>query len=271
MLHYESMKLKLNNQIINFEFYESGKNRKNASMLVFLHGWQRNLKDFEIIAQNLIESGYNVLSIDLPGFGQSSLPDFSWETKDYADFLKLFLEKLLKSNFRNFRSLTSETFILVGHSFGGRVAIKFAAKYPELIKKLVLIASPGVKHKSIKYILYRIVAKAVKNILTILGLSKLKNALREKFSSDDYLKSHGIMKEVLIKTIDEDLTDDAGKIQAPVLIIWGKNDKELQVKDAFILYKTIKNSQIEIFENAGHFVFLDKPKEFLDAVKKFII
>lgn len=260
------MKIRINNQIVNFEFYQALAKESIKPILVFLHGWQRSFRDFEIIAQELNKRGWPILLVDLPGFGGSSLPDFGWRVENYADFLKAFLE-----HFRKFlASSFSTSSIIIGHSFGGRVAIKFASKYPEKVKKLVLVASGGIKHKTFKSIALKYFAKIVKNFLKIFKLSRLSEHLREKFSSPDYLQASGVMKEVFLNSINEDLTNDAKKIQAPALIIWGEDDQELPVQDAFILQKTIKQSRVEIFDNAGHFMFLEKQQDFLKILTKFI-
>lgn len=274
------MKIRINNQIVNFEFYQTSVRGNIRPILVFLHGWQRSLRDFEVIAQELNKSDWPILLVDLPGFGGSSLPNFGWHIENYVDFLKAFLEQF-RISFRNFGNTISEnrkflasgfstSSIIIGHSFGGRVAIKFASKYPDKVKKLVLIASGGIRHKTFKSIALKYFAKIVKNFLKIFRLSRLSEHLREKFSSPDYLQASGIMKEVFLNSISEDLTNDAKKIQAPTLIIWGEDDEELPVQDAFILQKTIKQSRVEIFDRAGHFMFLEKQQDFLKILTEFI-
>jgi len=262
------MKVKVNNLIINFECYNFSQNKTDVPFLVFLHGWQRSLGDFRLIGENLKSAGYNVLLLDLPGFGQSSLPLEPWTIGDYADFLKEFLEKLLKLDFNNYQS--SPSIILIGHSFGGRIAIKFTAKYPQIVKKLILIASGGVKNKSTKNLIYKIIAKIFKNIFKILGLSKLYIFLASNFSSPDYFQAQGVMKQIFINAINEDLVFQAQKIKAPTLIIWGQEDEQLPVKDAFILQNAIEGSRCEIFKDAGHFLFLEKEDEFLKVISQFI-
>lgn len=262
------MKIKIINQIVNFEFYQNQPGRSQP-ILVFLHGWQRSLGDFRLIAEDLRRRGFSVLILDLPGFGQSSLPTNAWNIEEYADFLKIFFEKFIASYSASFPSGTPVKFGIIGHSFGGRLAIKFASKYPSFVQKLVLVASGGLKHKSVKNFVYKIISKIVKIILNILRLNKFKEYLKHKFSSEDYLEARGILKDIFIKAIQEDLTADATKIQASTLIIWGEDDSELPVQDAFLLQKAIRNSQVKIFENAGHFVFLEEPQKFTDVIGSF--
>ncbi len=261
------MYIKINNQIIYFKFYQGVNQKPLKPILVFLHGWQRSHQDFDIIAQNFNKIGFSTLLIDLPGFGKSNLPQFAWTIEDYADFLSDFLQKISKSS----RFLQEHlSYILIGHSFGGRVVIKFAAKYPTMVKKMVLIASGGVKHKSLKIVLLRYLAKIMKFFLKTLRLSKLSQALQAMFSSPDYLALSGVMKQIFLNAINEDLTLQANKIKCPTLIIWGENDEELSPQDAFILGRTISDSSVKILENAGHFVFLEKSEDFFNILRKFI-
>lgn len=261
------MNTKINNQIVNFEFYKAPDGKITKPILVFLHGWQRTYQDFDIVAKDLNRRGWSILLVDLPGFGKSSVPKFGWRIGNYADFLQnlLIRFKLSAPEINQWFPI-----IIIGHSFGGRVAIKLAAKYPEMVKKIVLISSGGIKHKSFKIIALKYLAKTVKIFLKILRLSKVSESLRQKFSSSDYLEATGIMREVFLNAVNEDLTQDAKKITAPTLIIWGEDDEELPPQDALILQKEIKYSHIEIFENAGHFVFLDNPQKFQNTLIEFV-
>ncbi len=261
------MYIKINNQIIYFEFYQGVNQKPLKPVLVFLHGWQRSHRDFDIIAQNFNKIGFSTLLIDLPGFGKSNLPQFAWTIEDYADFLSDFFQKISKSSRFLQKNLS---YILIGHSFGGRVVIKFAAKYPIMVKKIILIASGGVRHKSLKIISLKYLSKIGKFFLKTLKLSKLSQALQTKFSSPDYLALSGIMKQIFLNVINEDLILEANKIKCPTLIIWGENDEELPLQDALILGKAISNSSVKILKNAGHFVFLEKPEDFFNILKKFI-
>ena len=100
--------------------------------LIFLHGWGSNLHAFDKLTEQLNED-YTIYQIDLPGFGESEIFD-SYTIEEYAEIIHEFCLKLgvVKP-------------ILVGHSFGGRIAIKFASLYS--VQRLVLIGSPGIREK----------------------------------------------------------------------------------------------------------------------------
>ncbi|HXS14760.1 MAG TPA: alpha/beta fold hydrolase, partial [Candidatus Saccharimonadales bacterium] len=90
--------------------------------IVILHGWQKSGKDYAEIQKIFEKEGYIVFSPDMPGFGSEKLAKEAMSVDDYVDFIEAFLQKKKLNKI-----------ILIGHSFGGRVGAKFAAKYPEKV------------------------------------------------------------------------------------------------------------------------------------------
>lgn len=234
-------------------------------VVVFLHGWGRTLDDFDNIRERLSRSlsGAGFLQIDLPGFGGSPLRDEKgFFLNDYVSILKSLFEKLAIGRV-----------VLVGHSFGGRVAIKFAAVFPEKVSRVVLIASAGIPQKSVRthllYIgrgIFRSIFFAFENLPFIF---KLKNLLGAFFGSPDYRQTSGALRATFQKTFDEDLRPHAARIKAPTLIIWGRNDRETPLEDGEEFGAIITNSRLEVLEG-GHFVFLDKPAETAGLIASFL-
>ena len=126
------MKKILNNLKITYRF---SNNKNSAETILLLHGWGGNLNSFRFLEKNLIELGFSVLTIDFPGFGGSELPP---ETFTMHDYYKIVSELLIAENIKKVN--------IVGHSFGGRVAIMLAGLEPEKVNKLVLVDSAGIKH-----------------------------------------------------------------------------------------------------------------------------
>jgi pimeloyl-ACP methyl ester carboxylesterase len=233
---------------LKVNYYES-EVFKSEGALVFLHGWQAEA----LVFKNILEKCQNFVTLDFPGFGKSEIPKVDWDVSSYAEFLRNFLEKLEIKNP-----------ILVGHSFGGRVVIKYNDKYGEA-KKNILIGSAGIRAKSKNIIIYKIIAKAFKVIFSIPGLSFFKDSVRRKFykaiKSEDYINT-GNMTEIYKKVIQEDLSGEMQKIKVPTTLIWGENDTEAPLKDGEKMHELIQNSQMFVIKNAGHYVFLDQPEEF---------
>lgn len=213
--------------------------------LIFLHGWGRNLSDFDKVT-NQINDDFTVYQLDLPGFGESSI-NKGLSVEEYTDIIYEFCLKL---------AINSP--IVVGHSFGGRVAIMYACKHE--VSKLVLVASPGIKQrfnlkKYLKIKIYKILKRL--NIKLNLG-------------SKDYKNSNNILKEVLVKAVNLDLTHYALKITAPTLLIYGEKDKHVPLYVANKLNKLIKNSALITIPKCSHFPFVEKYRHFLIVLKSFI-
>lgn len=248
----------INGLKINYE--ESG-SEKSGESLVLLHGWKNDLEIWQSITPFLIN--YHVIKLDLPGFGKSDFMPEAWNVSDYAKFLNNFFEKL---------GISKTT--LIGHSFGGRIAVKFGVLYPNKASKLVLIDSGGVRLKSFRRLAALLLTKLGK-IIWLFPLIRLKkNELRQKFyeaiKANDYLEPNPILKKTLLKIIEEDLRNDAKKINSPTLIIWGEKDLITSRKEGLLLADSVKNSRLIFIKDAGHWPFIEKTPDFIKILTDFI-
>jgi len=224
----------------------------------FLHGWGSEAMRFGGVLQK-IESA---VAIDLPGFGGSEKPKGDWSLEDYVKFVRKFIEQM-----------GIKTPIIVGHSFGGSIAIEYAVSHSDNVKKLVLIGSAGIRRKSAKKLIFLILSKTVGLLFRIPGFGKARSALRKKFykaiNSEDYIQA-GEMEGIYRKIIGEDISKDFSRINVPTLLIWGSNDQETPVAYAMEMNEAIKGSKLEVIKGVGHYVFLDKPEEFEKIFFSFI-
>jgi pimeloyl-ACP methyl ester carboxylesterase len=240
----------INNLVINYKILGSGRTN-----LLLLHGWGCDLNIFKQLIQKFNKNKYTIYFFDFPGFGKSQLPKDVWGVGEYAAFLKQFLEKLQINKA-----------IILGHSFGGRVAIKFASEYSQRVQKLILVGCAGIKKKLPKS--YLMAVKAGKAIFKLPFLKKYKNKVLGQIGARD-LASSGAMQEIFKKVVNEDLRPGAKKISAPTLLIYGINDQETPVEYGQIFNKLIPNSKLRVIKNAGHYVFLDQPDDFLAIMENF--
>jgi len=236
-----------NNVKINYKEY--GNKKKDS--IVYLHGWGQNIEMMEPIANPFIETNH-LLIIDLPGFGASSEPTYPWDLVDFVEMIHALLEKL---NIKNPS--------IVGHSFGGKLALLYASKYDT--KKLVILAAPFVKSdKPIsKKVLF---LKKFKNIPV---LNKVADKIKSHMGSTDYRNASPIMRSILVKHINEDIQEDIKKIKCPTLIIWGTNDTAVPVENAYLLEKLIKDSGVVIYENCTHYAYLERLNQTIEVLKSF--
>lgn len=242
----------IHNLNINYQTIGKGEN------LILLHGWGMDVSTWWPVV-DLLKQDFTLWLLDLPGFGKSDLPNKTWSIEDYADEIANFIrEHRIKKP------------ALLGHSFGGSVAIKLASKYPNLISKLILESSSGIRPKP--NLLIRLFTAAAKLIKLFPDLLNIKDRLRNwfyKLIGSDYLTT-GKLKKTFLKVIRQDLSEDAKKISQETLIIWGENDKTLPLDRGKKLYQLIKNSRLEIIENAGHAPHIKNPYFFTNYVKDFI-
>ncbi|MCL5666384.1 MAG: alpha/beta hydrolase [Patescibacteria group bacterium] len=240
--------------------YSENAGREAGAALLFLHGWRSNKEAWNGVVKRLKDlkiERLNYFAIDLPGFGGSEVPKTAWSVGDYAVAVWEFIKKL-----------ELENVILVGHSFGGRVAIKLAANNPELIKGLVLADSAGFAGSRPKKSLMATLAKAVKPVFKPQFMQGLRQGIYRKIGAEDYVATPEL-QQTYVKVINEDLTEDMKKVSIPTLIIWGENDKATPIEFGKRMRQLIAGSKLEVLPNAGHFSFVDQPEEFAKILAVF--
>ena len=242
------MEYKYKDVSINYSFYDN----KSKTNIIYLHGWGQNIEMMMPIAKPFIKKD-NVLIIDLPGFGLSSEPTYEWELNDYADMVYELSKKLKMKNP-----------ILIGHSFGGKISICYALKYD--VKKLVLLASPykkGIKKTSLK-------VKMLKAMKKVPGLRKLENYVKKHVGSTDYRNASVMMRNILVKHVNTDLTEEVKNIKCPTVLIWGTNDEEAKYEDALELEKLIPNAGLVTYEGCTHYAYLERLQQTINILNSFI-
>ena len=230
--------------------------------VVLMHGWGGQVASLKPVFDYLSKS-YKVFALDFPGFGKSEPPPEPWGNEDYGKFVMKF-----------FNAMGIKKANIIAHSFGGRIAIWLAANSPEMVNKLVLVDSGGIKpRRTLKYYIKILIAKAGKRILLLPVFGKygesLLNNLYRLVGSKDYQQQTGIMRGTLVKVVNEDLKWLLPKIMAPTLLIWGENDKDVPLYYAKIMEKEIKDVGLVILKGAGHFSYLDRFPDFCLIVSKF--
>ena len=229
----------------------------SKDFIVFLHGWGADKNSF-LWTKNYFDD-FSLVYVDFDGFGECPEPPFAYGVSDYALKLKELID-----------TFDAQTLTLVGHSFGGRVAIKFAFLYQNEYKnmQICLVDSAGLKPKRnlIKFLKIKkykfLKRRALKN-------PKLLPKLKSMGSSDFKILSDK-MKQTFVKVVNEDLASNAKFIKCRTCIIWGSKDTETKLYMAKKLNRLIKNSELHTIKGAGHYSFLDNPQEFLILLDTFV-
>jgi pimeloyl-ACP methyl ester carboxylesterase len=236
---------------------------RDAPVVILLHGWGADAHSFAGLATSL-SGRFRVICLDLPGFGGSQAPPVDWHIHDYAALVAAFVAKLGNPPLA----------AVIGHSFGGRIAMKALAEGLLAPGRLVLMGSAGVKHsQSARNQAFKVIAKAGKAATSLPGLSRLRSKLRRQLyqsaGSTDYLTA-GPLRQVFINTINEDLQSAAAAITAPALLLWGANDADTPPADGRLLASKIHHATFVQIPAAGHFVYLDAPEAVAAHIMKFL-
>lgn len=223
--------------------------------LVFLHGWGQDHRSFEksIFA---LRKDYQILNLDLPGFGVNNEILRPLDLNDYVFMLKEIIEE---SNLSDV--------IIIGHSFGGRIAIKYASIYHT--KALILVSSAGIRRKNLSLTLKILRYKVLKRFYRLFSKSRYQQLLLNS-GSRDYLNASFLMKQTMSKIIRIDLRKDLKKVKSPTYLLWGIYNQETPYKDTLLMQKYLSSSFLIPFYNSGHFCFLDEENKFTKVLNRII-
>lgn len=206
--------------------------------VIALHGWGRDRSDW----LTTLRGGPSAIALDLPGFGLSKPPPQPWDTHDYAHLLAPIAVASPRPR------------LLVGHSFGARIAIRLAAANPEQFDGLILTGAPLIR------LTQRLSPARPYRILRTLHRHGLLNErqmdrARFRYGSKDYRTSEGVMRQTLVRVINEDYTEDIRKIDQyhlPLLLVWGAQDTTTPIEIARTLVERHSNAQLLVAEGSAH-------------------
>lgn len=206
--------------------------------IFILHGWAFDTLKWEPFLKELRSNKVNPIMLKIPGLTDKI--DRVWNVDDYVEWLK--------NKLKNEKDI-----ILLGHSNGGKIALTFGLKYPKKVEKIILIDSSGIYHNElllrIKRFIFKLLAKIGKKITKS---DKLRNLLYKFARENDYNESNEIMKSTMQNLINVDLTPKLSQIIIPTVIIWGKDDSQTPVQDAYVFKNQIPNSELFLIDGARH-------------------
>lgn len=243
---------------LKIHFKVSGQGRD----LVMLHGWGADISSLRPLHRHY-ERFFRTYSLDLPGFGLSDQPPHKWGVAEYAETVASFLQNL---------GLNQP--IILGHSFGGKISVYLAA-HQQPLHKLILVDSAGIVPKRrANYYLRVYLYKTARCIAELPGLKKIfgkkLQAFKNQAGSQDYRNAKGVMRETLVKVVNEDLTDMLSRIKVPTLLVWGRDDTATPVDDGRLMEQLIPGAGLVVLQGAGHYSYLDRLPEFIKVTGMFL-
>lgn len=236
--------------------------------MLLLHGWGVSSEVMVPLAEQLADSHTCYLP-DLPGFGQTPPPATPWSISDYADLIEEFINE----------EFTEPVDLLV-HSFGGRIALKLCARasIKKKVHKVLITGGAGMKPKrNLLFYLKKYTAKLLKAPFQILPKSQKEKSLQElrktrlwkQLGSSDYSKLSGVMRKTFVRSVTEYLEPCLPHIPHETLLLWGRDDTATPLYQAERMEDGIKKAALVIIENAGHYAFLDQPRQFTAIAQAF--
>lgn len=251
-------------QDLKVQYIEQGQ----GPLVVLFHGWGANKELFQALISTLA-ARYRVAAPDTPGFGQSQEPGEAWSLEDYCAFSKAFIDHVAGPE--------DKEVILGGHSHGGRTLIRLVGSgmLERKVSKLILIDSAGIVHEKTPEQMRRI--KRYKRGKKILSLPPVKalfphalERLQSKSGSADYRMASPVMRQSMVKLVNEDVREYLPGIKAETLLVWGDQDKDTPLSDGQLMERMIPGSGLAVLAGAGHFSFLDRQYQFLAVMRSFL-
>lgn len=226
--------------------------------VILLHGWGQNKEMMDLIFEHL-KDRFHVFSLDFPGFGESDDPKEAWGVMEYMHFLEDFIQ---------YNQI--ENPILIGHSFGCRVAIRYAAVHHD-VKKMVLTGAAGIKPKrGLDYHMRTAAYKTGKWFLKVTGQNDKLTELQKNAGSEDYRNAQGIMKAVFVKVVNDDVTPVLKDVVCPVLLVWGDQDTAAPIWMGKVMEKEMKDAGLAVFEGDDHWAYWHQPARFNAVLDVFL-
>jgi pimeloyl-ACP methyl ester carboxylesterase len=231
--------------------------------VLLLHGWGANAESFTGLIR-MAKTSRRLVALDLPGFGESPLGVTEWTRASYAELVR----ELIRS--RNWNQVA-----VLGHSYGGGVALCLAGEPAAPMDRLLLCAAsgaglpnsggPGARVRT-----FRALRRTVETVLPARLAEPTVEWLRQRMGSADY-RSAGPLRPILVRAVQEDLSGVAERVQVQTLIIWGALDTELPL-DPYgrRLRQLISSSELVEFQASGHFPFVDEPARFAAVFDSFV-
>lgn len=215
-----------------------------------LHGWGGSINSLKSLQDELAKN-YQVVNVELSGFGQSPEPNSVYGIEDFVKEIISLAD-----------SLKIKQFALFGHSFGGQIAAKMALDYPNRVSHLILCGAAVIRKRST---ITKLIIRAGK-IFKKVGLGQIASLA---FTRSDYHKASPKMKQIMNKVLNQDLTEELKDIKIPTLILWGDHDNYTPVTQAYFIKSQIKNIKLKIFPGQRHNLPLVSPKQVAEEICKF--
>jgi pimeloyl-ACP methyl ester carboxylesterase len=239
-------------------------NQYAEDSVVLIHGIGDNAsRDWNSQIPALVND-YHILTIDLPGFGRSDHGDKDYSPEQYTALIEFIA-----------RRYGIEKFDLLGHSMGAAISLLYASRFPNRVKRLVVVDSAGILHRMAvgKYVIAGKVnggeASKTNNLESyIVKVIEKVDWIFSIFRDD--VAENSEHARAGIELVDYDFGGAIDLLDKPTLIVWGEDDSVAPLRTAKVLHHRIQQSQLRIIKEAGHLPMKDKSEEFNAIMLDFL-
>jgi pimeloyl-ACP methyl ester carboxylesterase len=258
-------------------YVEMGPQSGRAVLLV--HGlsgsWPNWLETIPYFARE-----HRVVALDLPGFGDSPMPDWEVGVEAYGHFVLDFCD-----------ALRVERCTIVGNSMGGFIAAETATHEPRRFEKLVLVSAAGVSHARMRREPAEVAARmgiaTAPLLLRLVDTGMRRPGIRQALFAGLFYAPNRLRRELLWECFHHgngrpgvlpavrglmgyDILDRLEDVEVPTLIVWGRNDHVVPPNDAIGYGRRLHNSRTVIFDKTGHLPMAERPVRFNRVLEAFL-
>lgn len=269
----------INDPIFGGKAYIVEAGRQHKELVVLVHGLGNRASDtWEKLIPRLSDH-YRVLTFDLPGFGHSSKSNQLYSPDNYVAFINFLVKKT-----------GYKQFMLVGHSMGGNIALRFAVTYPNKVKRLMLIDAAGVLHRS-TYTTYlthygiqllpQVYAQQENDIRSVAGaiLGELAQQNTVLQAGEEMVLNDPMLRQKLMggnptiiaayAMMMTDYSKSLTSLKVPTLLLWGRDDNVVPLRTGKVLATNLPNAGLIVLSHAGHVPMRDQPLIFANWLQRF--
>jgi len=235
-------------------------NNQVKQNLVIIPGWGGTKQSWKGFIEKA-EDYFEVRCLEMPCFGDNPCPKDVWGVDEYADWAAKEIADL-------------ERPIVLGHSFGGQIAVNLASRSDNPCSKLILSGAAVLRNEnSIKKAIFLVLAKTGKIFFSLPILKKSQNLFKKILykaaDSPDYGKTQGIEREIFKKIIRQSQKEKLNPIKVPTLVVWGSRDSYVPLKEGKIIASLVPSARLEIIKNGKHGLHISNADKLLELVKNF--
>ncbi|HSC82890.1 MAG TPA: alpha/beta hydrolase [Pseudomonas sp.] len=255
---------------LNIHYYEGGP--ADGETILMLHGFGANRDNWLRFSRSLSQR-YHIIVPDLPGFGESSKPDISYDVASQAERMQALV-----------KALGIQKVHLIGNSMGGHIAALYAARHPDEVLSLALLDNSGVNSPT-KSEMFQRIERGEPNPLVVrkpedfdalmhfvfVNPPELPESLKRHFAEQSLANREHydqIFAQLRAKYVP--LEPELPKIQAPTLLLWGDQDRVLDVSSIEVMKPLLKNATVVIMKDCGHAPMLERPEETAQHYQAFL-